>query len=156
MRNIKYPTPHLFYMDDIKLYAYTYAHLKELYKITEEFSNSIGMEFGMDKCRTQTIIRGQVRVGENIETLSRKTIVPLDEREVYKYLGVLQNGRIDHTAAKPKLINKFNGRLKKVLHTSLNAQLSTPTVSQYSRTHSVSSNGVPQTSQRLNDWFAPI
>jgi hypothetical protein len=109
-------------MDDIKLYANTYAHLKELYKITEEFSNSIGMEFGMDKCRNQTIIRGQVRVGENIETLSRKTIVPLDEREVYKYLGVLPNGRIDHTAAKLKLKNEFNGRLKKVLHTSLNAR----------------------------------
>jgi hypothetical protein len=57
----------------------------------------------------QIIIKGQVRVGVNIETLSRETIVPLDEREVYKYLGVLRNGRIDHTAARAKHKNELNG-----------------------------------------------
>jgi hypothetical protein len=80
--NEKHKISHLFYMDDIKLYANTHPHLKELYKITEKCSYSIGMEFGIDKCRTQTIIKGQVRVGEYIETLSRETIAPLDEREV--------------------------------------------------------------------------
>ncbi|CAK1590875.1 unnamed protein product [Parnassius mnemosyne] len=41
---------HLFYMDDLKLFASSRSHLMELLNITCDFSNSIGMELGTDKC----------------------------------------------------------------------------------------------------------
>jgi Reverse transcriptase (RNA-dependent DNA polymerase) len=50
--NEKFKISHLFYMDDVKLYASTHAQLKELYAITEKISSSIRMEFGIEKCRT--------------------------------------------------------------------------------------------------------
>jgi hypothetical protein len=43
---------HLLYMDDIKLYASKKNHILSLLTITENFSNDIGMSFGIDKCKT--------------------------------------------------------------------------------------------------------
>jgi hypothetical protein len=55
---------HLLYMDDIKLYASKKNHILSLLTITENFSNDIGMSFGIDKCKTQSICRGHY---ENLE-----------------------------------------------------------------------------------------
>jgi hypothetical protein len=49
---------HLLYMDDIKLYASKKNHILSLLTITENFSNDIGMSFGIDKCKMQSICRG--------------------------------------------------------------------------------------------------
>jgi hypothetical protein len=51
-------------MDDIKLYASKKNHILSLLTITENFSNDIGMSFGIDKCKTQSICRGHY---ENLE-----------------------------------------------------------------------------------------
>jgi hypothetical protein len=100
----------------------TSAHLEELYAITKNYSTCIRMKFDIEKCRTQTTIRDKIKKGEDIETTAQETIVSLDEHEKYKYLGVLQKGRVEHTAAKAKLTTEFTSRLKQVLRTSLNAR----------------------------------
>jgi hypothetical protein len=51
-------------MDDIKLYASKKNHILSLLTITENVSNDIGMSFGIDKCKTQSICRGHY---ENLE-----------------------------------------------------------------------------------------
>ena len=40
---------HLFYMDDLKLYAKDNSELERLLKIVKGFSYDIGMEFGLSK-----------------------------------------------------------------------------------------------------------
>jgi hypothetical protein len=45
-------------MDDIKHYASKKNHILSLRTITENFSNDIGMSFGIDKCKMQSICRG--------------------------------------------------------------------------------------------------
>jgi hypothetical protein len=42
---------HLLYMDDIKLYGSKKNHILSLLTITENFSNDIGMSFGIDNSR---------------------------------------------------------------------------------------------------------
>jgi hypothetical protein len=49
---------HLLYMDDIKLYASKKNHILSLLTITKNFSNDIGMSYGIDKCKTQSICLG--------------------------------------------------------------------------------------------------
>jgi hypothetical protein len=44
-------------MDDIKLYASKKNHILSLLTITENFSNDIGMSFGIDKWKMQLICR---------------------------------------------------------------------------------------------------
>jgi hypothetical protein len=81
---------HLLYMDDIKLYASKKNHILSLLTITENFSNDIGMSFGIGKCKTQSICRGHY---ENLEyiTKEREIIKNLNKGEFYKYLGINQS-----------------------------------------------------------------
>ena len=50
-------TKHLFYMDDLKLYACSDYELKGLLKTVKAFSDNIGTELGMDKCAIPTFNR---------------------------------------------------------------------------------------------------
>jgi hypothetical protein len=53
----------------IKLYASKKNHILSLLTITENFSNDIGMSFGIDKCKTQSICRGHY---ENLEYITQE------------------------------------------------------------------------------------
>jgi hypothetical protein len=61
---------HLLYMDDIKLNASKKNHILSLLTITENFSNDIGMSFGIDKCKMQSI-QGVSEIGALILTGNR-------------------------------------------------------------------------------------
>jgi hypothetical protein len=56
-------------MDDIKLYASKKNHILSLLTITENFSNDVGMSFGIDKCKTLSIYRGHY---ENLEYIKEE------------------------------------------------------------------------------------
>jgi hypothetical protein len=75
---------HLLYMDDIKLYASKKNHILSLLTITENFSNDIGMSFGIDKCKMQSICRGHYEHLEYI-TQEGEIIKNLNKGEFYKY-----------------------------------------------------------------------
>ena len=52
-----YKRTHLLFMDDLKLYVSSGRKLQSILDITQQFSNDIGMEFGMDKCRKVHLVR---------------------------------------------------------------------------------------------------
>lgn len=118
----RYRINHLFYMDDLKNYAATKQQLLSILSIVETYSSDISMEFGIDKCRTQRVIKGKGVTGSNYETMDHEIIRPMEENEHYKYLGILQSTHIEHTAIKETLKSEFVKRLKNVLRTGLNAK----------------------------------
>jgi hypothetical protein len=110
---------HLLYMDDIKLYASKKNHILSLLTITENFSNDIGMSFGIDKCKTQSIYRGHY---ENLEYITKEgeIIKNLNKGEFYKYLGINQSNHIQHSIIKENLEKQFYLRIKSILKSKLN------------------------------------
>lgn len=112
---------HQLYMDDLKLYAGTTTQLRHLLKIVEMFSKDIHMEFGLDKCKVLNIKKGNIEL-KGFETEDGESIEPMDETDTYKYLGILQSKRIQHTQVKNKLISQFKKRLKTILETKLNTR----------------------------------
>jgi hypothetical protein len=106
-------------MDDIKLYASKKNHILSLLTITENFSNDIGMSFGIDKCKTQSICRGHY---ENLEYITKEgeIIKNLNKGEFYKYLGVNQSNHIQHSIIKENLEKQFYLRIKSILKSKLN------------------------------------
>jgi hypothetical protein len=110
---------HLLYMDDIKLYASKKNHILSLLTITENFSNDIGMSFGIDKCKTQSICRGHY---ENLEYITKEgeIIKNLNKGEFYKYLGINQSNHIQHSIIKENLEKQFYLRIKSILKSKLN------------------------------------
>jgi hypothetical protein len=90
---------HLLYMDDIKLYASKKNHILSLLTITENFSNDIGMSFGIDKCKMQSICRGHY---EHLEYITQ-------EGEIIK-----------NSIIKENLEKQFYLRIKSILKSKLN------------------------------------
>jgi hypothetical protein len=106
-------------MDDIKLYASKKNHILSLLTITENFSNDIGMSFGIDKCKTQSICRGHY---ENLECITKEgeIIKNLNKGEFYKYLGINQSNHIQHSIIKENLEKHVYLRIKSILKSKLN------------------------------------
>lgn len=114
---------HLLYMDDIKIYAPTPTQLRSLLHITEEFSEDIGMEFGINKCRTLHVEKGKWANQENSPlTLNNKLLEDIQRAETYKYLGFQQNIKIKHTDVKKQLREAYKKRLSAILKTRLNSR----------------------------------
>ncbi|CAK1595297.1 unnamed protein product [Parnassius mnemosyne] len=110
---------HLFYMDDLKLFASSRSHLMELLNITCDFSNSIRMELGTDKCAVLHVERGRVANSEGIDLSMPINIRTLSEAETYRYLGMSQNIGVDEAGMKQSVCDVFYARLTKVLNSLL-------------------------------------
>ena len=110
---------HLLYMDDLKMYSSTKQSLEQLIEIVSMFSDDINMKFGLDKCKTIRINKGKITKSENRETLEIKE---MDENELYKYLGMVQNNRIDVKTVKTSLMKEFKARIHKIAKTNLNGK----------------------------------
>ena len=78
-------------MDDLKLFAKEDSDLEGLLQTVKKFSNNISMSFGLDKCAKATVKRRKLIKETSVE-LDRKTVIKdLEQKEVYKYLGVDEN-----------------------------------------------------------------
>ncbi len=87
---------HLFYMDDLKLYASSPENLTKLLKVVESISTAINMKMNTKKCAVAHFIPRKLQKANQVgkkntastdESLSFPT---LDAGALYKYLGVEQ------------------------------------------------------------------
>lgn len=112
---------HTFYMDDLKLFAESVQRLHQLLQLVTTFSNDIRMEFGIDKCRSIHLRRGQVMDASCFRVNEQEEIRNMVEGETYKYLGFLQLRGIRHTMIKKELQEKFLSRVNCILKSFLSA-----------------------------------
>ena len=121
---------HLMYMDDIKLYASTETDLYELANTTESFSKDINMDFGIDKCKINSIKNGH-SYRHDYQLDSGDIITSLDQSETYKYLGYNQSNLIDYRNTKEYLTKQFRIRLNAILTAQLNARNTIKAINSY-------------------------
>ena len=113
---------HHFYMDDLKLFAKNDQQLQGLLNTVKQFSDDIRMELGLDKCPKATFSRGKLLKTNNI-TLDTTTIIKdLEPEESYKYLGVTEWDRIQHSSMREKIRKKCFRRVRTILRSELNAR----------------------------------
>ena len=79
---------YLFYIDDLKLYSKKEQEQVGELKIVKQFSDDIGMEFGLEKCTKACMKKGKLTSAGNIVIDEDTEIQELDQERVYKYLGV--------------------------------------------------------------------
>lgn len=78
-------------IDNLKLYGTNSFQLRRLLEIVSQFSDSIRMSFGVEKCVPLEVLRGKVQVSSFETTLTNPTVIPsLGEHYSYKYLGIKQ------------------------------------------------------------------
>ena len=113
---------HMIYMDDIKTFSGSIKGNQEMIKIMYNFSNTIGMAFGIDKCKVLNITRGKHTNHEGVTLPNGEVIEEMGEEDVYKYLGVIESTGIKHEKMKEKVLTTFKKRVKSILKTELNSK----------------------------------
>ena len=119
---------HLFYMDDIKLYAKKDRDIDSLIHLTRVFSGDIGMTFGIEKCGRLILNRGHIVKTDGIE-LPNGTIKDLDAG--YKYLGIVQSDTNHDTEVRQRSVTEYKKRIRQVLRTQLNARYKIRAINTY-------------------------
>lgn len=76
---------HLLFTDDLKLYPSMKSQIGSLLKRTEIFSEDIKMKFGLDKYRTQTLMKGRHSNG-SFKLESGEVIPSMEQGELDEYL----------------------------------------------------------------------
>ena len=77
-------------MDDIKTFSGSAKGNEEIIKIMFEFSVSIGMSFGIDKCKVLNISKGKYCEYRGVTLPNGEIIEEMDESDIYNYLGVIE------------------------------------------------------------------
>ena len=110
---------HLFYMDDLKLFTKDDNDLESLLQTAKKFSDNIGTSFGLDKCAQATFKRGKL-TGKTSVKLDQNTVIKdLEQKEMYKNLGVDESNGIEHAAMKEKIRKKCYQRVRAILEREL-------------------------------------
>ena len=108
-------------MDDLKLYAKNDKELEGLLSTVKQFSDDIGLEFGLNKCAKATFIEGKFTLITAVELDINTTIRELDKDETYKYLGIDEGNGGHHSKMKKKIRKECYRRARAILKTELNS-----------------------------------
>ena len=77
-------------MADLNLHSQSKKGLDSLVQTVRVFSEDIGMEFDVEKCAKLVMEKGKIVKSVGIEFPDGKVIKSLQERDSYKYLGILE------------------------------------------------------------------
>ena len=96
---------HLLYMDDLKIYTRTEAHLRKALSIIKTFTCDISMDFGLGKCGIAIIKDGKQIKRQNMPIDDKTSIQSLDEEAAC--FGIDENSGIQYSAMKEKLAKEY-------------------------------------------------
>jgi hypothetical protein len=116
------PISHLWFVDDLKLFAKNEAEMDSLVKTVETYSKDIGMSFGIKKCNWCMVRKGEITTVEDIETEFGIIKALQDQDDDYKYLGIMEKENVANPKMKNIVAAEYKRRSKLLLRTSLNAK----------------------------------
>ena len=110
---------YLMYMENIKLFAKNEKELETLIHAVRIYSQDIGMEFSVEKCAMLVMKSGKRHMTDGMELPNHDQIRTLEEKETYKYLGILEADTIKQVQMKDKILKEYLRRTRKLLETKL-------------------------------------
>ena len=87
----------------------------------KQFSDDIGIEFGLHKCAKATFIKGKLTRATTFELDIDTTSRELDQDKTYKCLGIEEGNGIQHSKMKEKIRKQCYRRARATLKTELNS-----------------------------------
>ena len=106
-------------MDDLKLFARNDNKIEGILIIAKEFSNDIGMTFGLEKCAKVSFLRGLIQKTTDMKVDIDNTTRELQPGETYKYLGFNEGNGINHSVMKEKIRKEYYRLISLILKTEL-------------------------------------
>ena len=119
-RNFK--ITHLFFVDDLKLFAANLDEMNQLLDLVTTFSKDIGMEFGESKCSYMEIRRGRAVTSAAALEMNGVKISPVRDGDTYRYLGVDESVTYSGPLNKERATSEYYKRIRKIWASELSAQ----------------------------------
>ena len=88
--------------------------LDSLIQAVRDFSEDIGMEFGIEKCAMLVMKKGKIVKSAGVELPDGKVIQSLLKRENQKYLGILEADKFLEEKMKLNVSKEYIRRLRKI------------------------------------------
>ncbi|XP_044757740.1 uncharacterized protein LOC123315901 [Coccinella septempunctata] len=114
--------PHLFNVDDLKLFAIGRKQSEGELELVRKFSGDIGMSLGLEKCAVVEVKRGKMVRQQNIQLRDGREIRSLGVEDSYKYLGIQQTHEIRQQENKREAESELFRRTRKALGTQLSGK----------------------------------
>ena len=89
---------------------------------TPLYSQDIGMEFGIEKCAMLVMKSGKRHMTDRIELPTQDIIITLEEKETYKYIGILEADNIKQVQMKDTIRKEYLRRTRKLFETKLSSR----------------------------------
>ena len=110
---------HLFFVDDLKLYARSKQMAMLLLDIITTFTNDVGMKFGEAKCAYVYIFRGKRKtLGQSIK-INNLTVQELKDETLYTYLGQDEAVGYNGPLNKDRVRKEYKMRVRKIWRSEL-------------------------------------
>ena len=90
-------------MDNIKLFAKNEKELEILIHTVRIYNQDTGMEFDIERCVMLIMKSGKRHLTDGMELPNQDKIRTLEEKETYKYFGVLEANTIKQEEMKEKI-----------------------------------------------------
>ena len=100
-------------------FAKNERELETLIHVVRIYSQDIGMEFGIEKCAMFVMKSGKRHMTDRMELPNHDRIRTLEEKETYKYLGILEADTIKQVQMKDTIRKEYLRRTRKLLETEL-------------------------------------
>ena len=92
----------------------------KLLETVTQFSNDVGMKFGVSKCAYQVIERGKRKAQNEDLEVNGLQIQEIQEGDSYKYLGIDESIGTEGPLNKQRVIKEYKRRVKKIWRSELN------------------------------------
>ena len=113
---------HLFFVDDIKVYAGSSKEFTEMLKIVQDSSKAVGMALGLAKHGVAHMKRAKI-MAKGDDILQNEDLVPeITSNKLYQYLGVAQLFSPATEKIQKLLAKRYYDRLRQIWASSLNAK----------------------------------
>ena len=87
----------------------------------KQYTDDIGMKFGLDKFARVTFRKGKLRRTGAVELDIDTMICELGQDETYKYLGINEGNGTQHSKMKEKIMIECYRQVRAILKTELNS-----------------------------------
>ena len=108
--------------DGIKSFVKNEKILETLIHAIRIYSQDIGMEFGIEKCAMLVMKSGKQHMTDGMELPNHDRIRTFEEKETYKYLGILEADTIKQVKMKDTIQKEYLRRTRKLLEKKLSCR----------------------------------
>ena len=112
---------HLFFVDDLKLYASTMSNMIDMLNLVTTFSTDIGMKFGESKCCYVVVKRGKALEKTDALIVNGLKLSPIGPHDSYRYLGIDECVEYDDALNKERVTAEYLKRARKIWSSQLSS-----------------------------------